>query len=225
MIDLRRDGAVFVLTLDAGENRFNPAFVSAVNAALDEVEAAGSPAALVTTGVGKFYSNGLDLEWMGSAGASGARDGLARSLALLARVLTFPCYTVAAVNGHAFGAGAQLAAAHDLRVMRTGRGYFCMPEIDMGVQLHPGMVALLQARLPLQTVHEVIVTGKRYGAEDALAARIVERALAEEQLLPAAIAAAAEMASKANAAMGRLKRGLYGPALAALAEMPPELFS
>jgi enoyl-CoA hydratase/carnithine racemase len=100
-----------------------------------------------------------------------------------------------------------------------------MPEIDMGVHLHPGMVALLQARLPLQTVHEVVVTGKRYGAEDALAARIVERALPEDQLLPAAIAAAAEMSSKANSAMGRLKRGLYGPALEALAEMPPDLFS
>jgi enoyl-CoA hydratase/carnithine racemase len=63
MIDLERHGDVFVLRMDAGENRFVPETIAAWNAALDEVEKAPAPKALVTIGSGKFYSNGLDLEY------------------------------------------------------------------------------------------------------------------------------------------------------------------
>jgi enoyl-CoA hydratase/carnithine racemase len=225
MIDLRREGPVFVLTMDGGENRFNDAYLAEMSRALDEVERAEAPVALVTTGAGKFYSNGLDLEWLGAQGAEGARRALGRALALLARVLTFPAYTVAAVNGHAFGAGAQLAAAHDRRLMRSDRGFFCMPEVDMRVRLHPGMVALLQARLPLATAHEVIATGRRYGGDAALAAGIVEGTAAEADLLAAAIEAASAFAAKAHPAMGELKRQLYPAVLAALASMPDDVFA
>jgi len=59
MIDLRRDGSVFVLTMQAGENRLNRPFLDALNRALDTVEASSGPAALVTTGgQEKFYSTG-----------------------------------------------------------------------------------------------------------------------------------------------------------------------
>lgn len=216
MLDLSRDGDVFVLRMDAGENRFHPDMVAAWNAALDEVEAAPAPKALVTTGTGKFYSNGLDLDWMLGEGRADAEGYLRGVLAVLGRVLVFPAFTVAAVNGHAFGAGGQLAVAHDHRIMRTGRGYFCMPEVDMKAPLHPGMTALLQARLPRRTVHEVIVTGTRYPAELALERGIVDAALAEDELLAAAVAAASAQAGKADPAMGTLKRGLHGPVLDAL---------
>jgi enoyl-CoA hydratase/carnithine racemase len=217
MIDLQRQGDVFVLRFDAPENRFRPEGLDAWNAALDRVEAAGSPAALVTTGTGKFYSNGLDLEWLLAAATPAERETyIPRVLALMARVLTFPTITVAAINGHAFGAGAQLSLAHDYRVMRTERGYWCMPEIDMKAPLHPGMTAIIQARVPRQTAHELIVTGTRYGAEAALAKRIVDRAVAESELLPTAVALAQELAAKADPAMRLLKQGLYPEALAAL---------
>lgn len=218
MIDLQREGDVFVLRFDAPENRFRPESLDAWNAALDRVEAAGSPAALVTTGTGKFYSNGLDLEWLLAAATPAERETyIPRVLALMARVLTFPTITVAAINGHAFGAGAQLSLAHDYRVMRTERGYWCMPEIDMKAPLHPGMTAIIQARVPRQTAHELIVTGTRYGAEAALAKRIVDRAVSESELLPTAIAIAQGLAAKADPAMRVLKQGLYPETLAALA--------
>ena len=63
MIHLTREGAVFVLRLDAGENRFATEAVAELNARLDEVEKADGAKALVTTGTGKFYSNGLDLDF------------------------------------------------------------------------------------------------------------------------------------------------------------------
>jgi enoyl-CoA hydratase/carnithine racemase len=216
MLDLSREGEVFVLRMDAGENRFHPDFVRAWNAALDEVEAAEGPKALVTTGSAKFYSNGLDLDWMLGAGQGHANEYLHSVLAVIGRVLVFPAISVAAINGHAFGAGAQLAVAHDFRVMRTDRGYFCMPEIDMRVPLHPGMTAILQARLPKQAVHEVIATGKRYSAEEARARGIVEEALPELEVLPRAVALAAGLAAKAHPVMSTLKRGLYAQVLAAM---------
>ena len=71
MVELRKEGDVFVATMNDGENRFNPTTVAAWNTVLDEVEAAAAKpdalCALVTTGTGKFFSNGLDLEWLGAA--------------------------------------------------------------------------------------------------------------------------------------------------------------
>src|SRR5665811_404494 len=112
-------------SFQSGENRLNESFVGEVNEALDKVENAGLPTALVTTGAGKFYSNGLDLDWLGTAADPGGfMDEVHR---LLFRVLTFPAVTVAAVNGHAFAAGAMLATAHDFMIMRSDRGYWCLP--------------------------------------------------------------------------------------------------
>ena len=219
MIDLVRDGDVFILRMDAGENRFVPDSIREWNAALDEVEKAAAPKALVTIGSGKFYSNGLDLDHMARCGD--VNGYISSVLAIMKRVLVFPAYTVAALNGHAFGAGAQIALAHDARVMRTGRGYFCMPEIDMKAHLHPGMTAIIQARLPHQSAHELIVTGMRYPAERALERKIVDRVVAEEELLPTAIAMAAEWAAKADPVMHVLKRDMYPRVLAALdAKLP-----
>jgi enoyl-CoA hydratase/carnithine racemase len=102
--------------------------------------------------------------------------------------------------------------------MRADRGFFCMPEVDMKVQLHPGMTAILRARLPLRTSHQVIATGKRFGGEEACGQGIVDRAVPEDQVLPTAIAMAAELADKASPALRVLKRGMYGPVLDALAQ-------
>ena len=217
-IDLKREGDVFVLRFDEGENRFRPDNLARWHEALDEVEAAGSPAALVTTGAGKFYSNGLDLEWMMSQEDPEIRDGYVPAvLGLMARVLTFPTVTVAAINGHAFGAGAQLSLGHDYRVMRTERGYWCMPEIDMKAPLHPGMTAIIQARVPTQVAHELIVTGTRYSAELAKQKRIVDHAVPEDEVLGKAIEIAAGLAGKADPAMQSLKKGMYPRVLEALA--------
>lgn len=213
---LSREGAVFVLRWEDGENRFRGDSIRAWNAALDEVEAAEGPKALVTTGAGKFYSNGLDLDWALRERKDDFPDYILEVLAILGRILTFPCTTVAASNGHAFGAGAQLLVAHDYRLMRRERGWFCMPEIDMKAYLHPGMTALLAARLPAQAVHEVLATGRRYTGAEAKAAGIVEEVLPEAELLPRALALAAPLAAKAHPVMRRLKADLYPQVLAAL---------
>ena len=216
MIELERRDDVFVLHMRRGENRFDPGFVAALGVALDEVEAWGGPAALVSCGEGRFFSNGLDLDYMRSAGLPAVGEFVASFQRLLGRWLAFPVATVAALGGHAFAGGAMFALAHDFAVMRADRGFLCIPEIDLGFPLAPGLMALLRARLPTPTFHEAIVTGRRYGGPEAVAAGMVREAVAEHEVLPRAIALARELAGKDRKAMAALKRGMYGDALAQL---------
>ncbi|MCW3016887.1 MAG: hypothetical protein JWO02_3979, partial [Solirubrobacterales bacterium] len=173
MPSLTRQDDVFILNLGDGENRFNPEWVGALNGLLDEVEAAPAPRALVTTADGKIWSNGLDLEWMG-ANAGDIPAFIMETQGLFARVLTLGVPTVAAIQGHCFAAGAMLAAAHDARVMREDRGFFCVPEVDINIPFTQGMAALLQARWSTHTAHEAMTTGRRYPAPEALAAGIID---------------------------------------------------
>ena len=218
MIDLSRREQVFVLRLCAGENRIHPEFLAAFGAALDEVEASEGPAALVTTGEGRFYSNGLDVAGLARLGGEGVRAFLADLDRSFARLLSFPVPCVAAINGHAFAAGGMLALAHDFRVMRVDRGFFCLPEIDMAMKqpLERGMYALLGAKLAAPVLHEALVTGRRFGGLDAAANGLVTEAVAEAEVLPRALELARSLAGKDRATLSALRRGLYAEALAVL---------
>jgi enoyl-CoA hydratase/carnithine racemase len=213
MIDLRRDGDVFVLHLDEGENRFNASTVGAIHAALDEVDATPGPGALVVTGSGKFFSNGLDLDWMGTPEAQEHPGFFPDLHRMMGRVLGLGMVTVAAVNGHAFAAGAMFSAAFDVKVMREDRGYWCLPEVDLGMRLTPGMNAVITARLPPATAHEAIVTGRRYDAASAVAAGIVDETAPEREVLPRSIEIAEGLAAKRSDILATLKHDLHGTAI------------
>jgi len=138
MIKLERNGDVFTLTMDAGENRWNTTFVRKVAEALDEVEASTGPAALVTRSSNeKFFSNGLDLDWVQTPDAhpeGGDRTVFGGEfMALMGRIITLPVPTVCAINGHAFGAGFMMALCHDVRLMRVDRGFICANEVQLGM--------------------------------------------------------------------------------------------
>ncbi|MCP9211985.1 enoyl-CoA hydratase-related protein [Streptomyces sp. NEAU-Y11] len=212
---LERHDEVFVLDLGDTENRFHPDWITSVGALLDEVEKAEGPRALVTAATGKFFSNGLDLEWL-LAHSDQASDYLVSAQDLMARVLTLPVVTVAALQGHTFAAGAMLSLAHDFRVMRADRGWWCLPEVDIAMPFTDGMAALIQSRLTPQVAHEAMTTGRRYGGNDALAAAIVDRAADEEGVRAAAIEIARPLAAKAGPTLGQIKARMYGPAVEAL---------
>jgi enoyl-CoA hydratase/carnithine racemase len=212
---LDRQDQVFVLDLGDGENRFHPDWLASVGGALDEVAKADGPRALVTTATGKFYSNGLDLDWL-LANPARQAEYLASVQELLARMLTLPAVTVAAVQGHAFAAGAMFTLAHDFRVMRGDRGYWCLPEVDISLPFTHGMSALILSRLAPQTAHEAMVTARRYGGHLALAAGIVDRAVDEDAVRATAIELAAAQAGKAGDILGTVKARMYAPAVAAL---------
>jgi enoyl-CoA hydratase/carnithine racemase len=212
---LTREGEVFLLDLGDGENRFNTTFVDAVEGHLDEVQAGSAPRALVTKATGKFWSNGLDLDWM-AANQEQIEVFLPRVHGLLARFLGLDVPTVAALQGHTFAAGAMLALAHDQRVMRFDRGFFCLPEVDIGIPFTLGMNALITARLSARVAHEAMTTGRRYGGDAAAAAGIVEQAVDGELVLQTAVELGAALASKDPATLGAIKQRLYASPLAAL---------
>ena len=219
MIHLDRDGDVFVLRMDDGENRLTTDALAAWNDALATVETAEGPRALVTTGTDRFFSNGLDLDWM-AANSTEALPYVDRVQRLFARVLALPCFTVAACNGHTFAAGAMLALAHDVSIMRSERGYWCLPEVDLGIPFTAGMDALISSRLSRRTAHEAMVTGRRYSAWDAVQAGIIDEEAGEADLLPRAISLAGEHAAKAGHAIGTIRTMLHHVAHEALTGAP-----
>jgi enoyl-CoA hydratase/carnithine racemase len=208
---VERLGDVFLLDLGDGENRFHPDWIASVNAGLDEVEKAGG-GALVTAARGKFFSNGLDLDWLG-AHPDRRGDYLTSVHELLARMLSLPMVTVAALQGHTFAAGAMFALAHDVRVMRADRGFWCLPEADIGIPFSRGMSALIQSRLSARTAHEAMVTARRYGGADAADAGIVDHAVPEEAVRPAAVEIAQSHAGKAGPALALIKSRMYAEVL------------
>ncbi|WP_042404130.1 enoyl-CoA hydratase-related protein [Streptacidiphilus carbonis] len=217
MPTLDRQDDVFVLDIGDTENRFHPDWLAAVNSLLDQVEQAEGPKALVTAASGKFFSNGLDLDWLFAHGDQ-AGEYVAGVQELFARVLSLPMVTVAALQGHTFAAGAMLSLAHDFRVMRADRGFWSLPEAEINIPFSVGMSALIQSRLSPRTAHEAMVTARRYGGHDALAAGLVDRTADEGAVRAAAIELAAPHAAKAGPTVGTIKARMYAGVLDALGE-------
>jgi enoyl-CoA hydratase/carnithine racemase len=205
---------VAVLNLGDDENRFSPDWLTDVNGFLDRIES-GEAKALVTTGSGKFYSNGLDLDWLAAHSDQGDWyvDQVQR---LLARVLTAPVPTVAAVNGHAFGAGAMLGIAHDFRVMRADRGYYCFPEVDIHIPFTPGMAALIQARLTPAAALEAMTTGRRYSGEEAEVIGLVTSTAPEGKVMASALDMVAGLKGKDPGTLKAIKSTMYSSVITAL---------
>lgn len=216
MIELTREGNVFVLTMDDGENRWNTTFVREFAKALDEVEASEGPAALVTTSSDpKFFSNGLDLEWRMTEGEHRGGDRAAfgkEFMYLMGRIITLPVPTVAAINGHAFGAGLMCALCHDVRIMREDRGFACANEVQIGMVIPDQELALFRHKLPMNTYFETVQLARRWSGPDALAAGVVQGIADLDGLLPKAMAKAEELAplGENRKVFGTMKERLYG---------------
>lgn len=204
-----------MLDLGDGFNRVSPDWLAEVGESIDAVEAAPAPRALVTRGSGKYFSAGLDVEWM-AANPDGIPDLVAGMRELFARVLELPVPTVAAIQHHALAGGALFALAHDYRVMREDRGWFCLPEVDVQISFTPGITDLVRARLAPQVAHEALTAGRRYGGADAAEAGIVDRACAADAVLDEAVAIAQALSSKDPATYGAIKSKMYRETTASL---------
>lgn len=204
------------------ENRFTADWLERMEALV--AEAAEQPKTpLVITATGKFFSNGLDVGVVADLSALPAY--IERVHALFATVLTVPMPTVAAVNGHAFGAGAMFALCADVRLMRTERGFWSLPEAALGMPFPLGMASLLRTRLPDATATEAMFTSRRYGGADAAAAGIVDAAVDVDELLERASALGVERAPLAGPSLAEIKRNLRRPLLDDLAAPYPRAAS
>ena len=212
---LERRDAVYVLNLGDTENRFNFDSVAALGALLDEIDAAEHPKALVTVGTDKFWSNGLDLDWLTET-ETPLVEIVRVVQELFARVIELDYPTVAAIQGHCYAAGGMLALSHDVRLMREDRGFLCFPEVDIRMSFTAGMNALLVSKLPQPTQHQAMVLGKRFTGPQAFAAGIVDGVAGESDLLDQAVATAAALVGKDPEAIRSIKRMLYADTITAL---------
>jgi enoyl-CoA hydratase/carnithine racemase len=212
---LEQRGSLFILNLGETENRFNFDSIARLTSLLDQVDAAPGDKALVTVASGKFWSNGLDLDWM-IANHIDLAALVSVVQELFARVLEAPYPTIAVIQGHCYAAGGMLALAHDARFMREDRGFLCFPEVDIKMAFTAGMNALLSAKLSKKTAHQAMVLGRRFTAPEAFDAGILDGTAVEDELLPNALAYAETLVGKDATTIQAIKRTLYESTLTQL---------
>lgn len=221
---LVHEGVVFVIHMKNGENRFNPTSVTRLNALLDRVETEqakndreGRGGALVFVGKGKFFSNGLDLNWVMS-GEGKIEDLVWHFQKLCARLYSFPLPTVAAVNGHMYAGGMMFALSCDFRFMREDKGFACMPEIDLRMLLTPGMNAIVVSKITdPRVLRDVVLLGKKFNPHECLQAGLVDAVCNDASLLSHSISFALSNLVPKVAASGRtfsnLRQSLFPHAI------------
>jgi enoyl-CoA hydratase/carnithine racemase len=226
-IDWHTRETVGIITMNGTENRHNPEFIRAFLEALDRIEQdAGISSVIILSSDPKNWSLGIDLEWMTGAltgndvqGVRGFMYGLNR---LFTRILLYPMPVIAAINGHTFGGGTILACACDFRFMKSDRGFFCFPEIDIGIPFLPGMLGIVEKAIPYYKMEELVFTGKRAVAAELEAAHVIVRACENEEALITEAMTFAKGFTKKRAIFGEMKKRLHRKLVDIMEKEDPE---
>ena len=217
MIKLEKKDSIYFLTMDAGENRWNTTFVREIASALDKIDDDEGQGALITSSTNpKFFSNGLDLDWMQAPAdhpEGGDREVFGEEfMYLMGRMITLPVPTICAINGHAFGAGFMLALSHDVRIMREDRGFLCANEIQLGLKIPRPELAIFRHKIPANSFFETVQLSKRWTGPAALEAGIIQSISTIDNLAENTKLKAEELAPLATDRenFGTQKEMLYG---------------
>jgi enoyl-CoA hydratase/carnithine racemase len=219
------DEKVAVVSLNDGENRFNPEFLEAFLRVLDTIEQETEARTLVVRATDeKIFCNGIDLNWIAPFLKSGEKEPIKAFLFklndLFKRIILYPMPTIAAITGHAFAGGAILACAFDFRFMRTDRGFFCFPEVDLNIPFLPGMIALIKKAIPMYKFEEMQYTGKRLTGQECEAHHIVMKACHINDLMNEALAFAKTL-DKQRMIIREMKKRLYKDIIRTIDEEDP----
>ena len=213
LIEYELDENVAVVTMNSGENRFNLAFLDEFLSVLDTIENNTDANALVVrSSHEKIFSNGIDLDWLIPFVQKNDLDTAKKFLytmnSLFKRLLIYPMPTIAAITGHAFAGGAILCCAFDFRFMRSDRGFFCFPEVDLGIPFLPGMIAIAKKAIPMYKLEEMKYTGKRLTAYECEEHHIVMKACHINDLMSEALSFAKGL-NKGRKIIRAMKEGMY----------------
>ena len=203
-VKVARRGAVLEVTLDRPKaNAIDDATSRRMSAVFAEFAADSEARVAILTGAGeKFFSAGWDLV----AAAAGDADGDYGSGGFggLTEFLDLDKPIIAAVNGYAAGGGFEVALACDL-IVAAEHATFMLPEPAVGITPEPIGVRRLLSRLPRAVALEVLYSGRRLGAAEALALGLVNRVVPGPVLMDAAREIAAGIVANAPLAVSALK--------------------
>jgi enoyl-CoA hydratase len=187
-------GGIRRLTLNRPQrlNAINDAFITDLHAALDEVEGDRSCRVVLLTGAGGGFCAGFDMkagDYDGDAanrGVAALMAGQRRLAGLAVRLHELPVAVIAAVNGAAAGGGFALALAADMRVA-SDSAVFVAANVKIGVSGgEMGMTWRLPRLIGEGRAAEMLLTGRKMEAAQALAAGLVTAVVPSDRLLDAA---------------------------------------
>lgn len=207
----RREPAMWI-TINRAEarNAINPQVMAEMIAALDGARSDSSVRALVLTGAGdKAFCAGGDLGGGGGMQSGPVHQHFDRGLfsELIRRMRGLPQPVVARVNGHALGGGFGLALACDL-IVAADHSEFGTPEINVG--LWPYIItSVIHRNLPVKVALEMMMLGKRMGAEDAARWGFVNRVVPGGELDKATDELTSQIASKSPLILRLGKESFY----------------
>lgn len=210
-MELKKEESVYVLSLTNGAkaNTFTEDVINEYNSVLDELEAASGNTSLVITSTDpKFWSNGINLEWIITQPANYFIQFASMLDRLYLRFALLDMPTVGCLTGHAYAGAAILAATLDFRLMRADRGFFCFPEVDIKIPFSPIMQEILKYLPDQQAVSELVLMGKRVGGEEALKMKIVSAIYPGDILLSKAMEMAQFLSQKDRKTYTLLKRNM-----------------
>lgn len=218
---------VAVLTMNNNENRLNTDFINEFLNALDTIELGTDADALVVTSAhDKIFCNGIDLDWLMPIAQAGDKKGISHFChtlnRLLRRILLYPMPTIAAINGHAFAGGAIMTCCFDFRFMRSDRGFFCFPEVDLGIPFWPGMVAMVKKAIPQYKLDEMYYLGTRLTGKDCEEHRIVMKACPAVELMPMVMKFASSLGKKREYYLAQKER-MNAPIIRIIDEEDPKV--
>ena len=206
---VQRDSGVATLTLNRPEarNALNMALKRSLADAFADLADDPAVRCVVITGSGGAFSAGgdvVEMERNDTPTHSRAR------LQVLLRDVFQPLAemekpTVAAVNGHAHGAGLSLALACDLIVAADTAVMSCAFS-RMGLLPDCGALYFLPRRLPISLAKDLVLTGRTFSAEEALAMQLINRVVPADEVVGAAHDLAWQLATGPTVALGLAKR-------------------
>lgn len=210
----RREGPLLVLTLNRPD-RLNAVSVPLYERLLAELHEAGRDPdvrCVVLTGAGRAFCVGADLKAHGEGPPSGEerRHYVRVAQRVNHRIQTGPVPVVAAVNGHAIGAGLELALSSDFMVVAED-AKLRFPEISLGTFIGGGTVYTLAERVGVLKARELVYLGDFFLGREAAEMGVASRAVPAAEVVDASLELAGRLAEKAPRSLAWAKR-LIGPA-------------
>ncbi|MFC0278679.1 enoyl-CoA hydratase/isomerase family protein [Falsigemmobacter intermedius] len=207
LIKVTIENHVALVKMDAPPvNAWSLAFTEEFLEVFDELYEATNVRCVVVTGREKMFSAGADIKQRTSV--SGVAGNLTRHMRRMREVgntvMEMNKPVIAAVNGPALGVGMAPIINADI-ILASDNAFFCMPEIDIGLM---GGAAHTMSLFPHSLARRMILTGYRLPASEAYRRGIIEACLPLEDLLPAAMDIANNIASKSPKAISLAKRAI-----------------